>query len=241
VVSFYGAKSEPFAQLLRALQEIVRHELGTRFRPYAMEQVHGTVVTLDAVPDRATGCLVHEHYREVTGDTVAVDAGRVLAILRAHLARPCRIRLGGYRPASVATFQSRGRHPYARMFSEQGGAFVAIGWPVSTIEADLTVRSLDDLRRDMNKAGIMHRYHESHTDVDNDLHFVLGHHDDAPADRVSAAVDRARAYLAEHPVDLDLGIDQVSVAVGETTTLASATFIAKIPADEAAILRLFGC
>ena len=47
--------------------------------------------------------------------------------------------------------------------------------------------------------------------------------------------------LAEHPVDLDLGIDQVSVVVGETTTLASATFIAKIPADEAAILRLFGC
>jgi hypothetical protein len=238
-VSFYGAKSEPFAQLLRTLQGIVRHEIGIRFRSYAIEQVHGTVVTLDAAPDRATGCIVHEHYRDVTGNAVPVDAGHALALLRVHLARPCRVRLGGYRPASVTTFQSRGRHPYERMFSEQGGAFVVIGWPVPTIEAGLAVCPLDDLRRDMNTAGIMHRYHESCTDVDNDLHFVLGHHNDAPAERVSAAVGLARAYLAEHPIDIDLGIDQVSVVVGETTTLASATFVGKVTTDEAAILRLF--
>lgn len=239
MVSFYGAKSSSLAQLLQSVQKIVRRELGVRFRPYTTEQIHGTLITLDTAIDLNSGLLVHKHYYDVTHTIVPIDPSQALDIIHDYFERPYQIRFGGYQSNGDTTFLSRGMHPYERMFSAQGRAFVLLGWPMSTIVHGLTNRPLDDLRRAMNKAGIMHLYHKSMTDVDNDLHVVIGHHDGAPADRVSAAVHMVRTYLKDHPVVIDLGIDQVSVIVSDAQTLVPAKFIGRIPADEPRILRLF--
>jgi hypothetical protein len=239
MVSFYGPKSRSFAQLLQSIREILYRELGDRFIPYTVEQIHGTLIALDVFIDQGSGLLVHKHYHDVTHKVVPIDSGQAMDVIRDCLDQPYRIRFGGYQPGSDTTFLSRGAHPYERMFSAQGDAFALVGWPVSTIVNGSTSRPLDDLRRAMNKAGIMHIYHKSMTDIDNDLYLVIGHHDDAPADRVSGAVRMVRTYLKNHPIDIDLGIDAVSVIVSDSPTLVPAKFIGKIPADDSEIQRLF--
>ena len=125
------------------------------------------------------------------------------------------------------------------MFSVQGDAFVLTGWPLVTIERGSSQIPLNDLRRSMNKAGLMHHYHRSMTDSDNDLYLVIGHHEASPGHETAAAVSKVRSYLAEHPIEVDLGIEQVTVVVSESRTLAPTLFTGRVPADEKAILKLF--
>jgi hypothetical protein len=53
--ALYGTKKGPLRELLQATQEILRSQLGTRFRPYTLDQIHSTLIRLDWQPDGATG------------------------------------------------------------------------------------------------------------------------------------------------------------------------------------------
>jgi len=238
-VALFGAKEGPLEDLLRAVQGIVSDELGEKFHPYTLEQIHGTLIGLDFVIDQDSGLLIQEHYSEVTGSATPVVPEEALAILRSALEPSLRVRIGGFGPRSATTFASRGEHPYHRMFSVQGDAFVLTGWPLVTIERGSSQIPLNDLRRSMNKAGLMHHYHRSMTDSDNDLYLVIGHHEASPGHETAAAVSKVRSYLAEHPIEVDLGIEQVTVVVSESRTLAPTLFTGRVPADEKAILKLF--
>lgn len=238
-VALYGTKNGPLKELLQATQEILRGQLGTRFRPYALDQIHSTLIRLDWQPDGPAGLAVNTRYREVTGVADPMDPARALEILGSFGESPHRIRIGGYALGSPATFASRGFHPHDRMFSVQGQAFVLVGWPVATIAGGSCVRPLDDLRRSMKDANIMHWYHESPTGIDNDFHLVVGHHDDAAPAEISAAGAAVREYLAEHPAEVDVSIDDVAVIASDSPTLVPAKFIGRIPEDRAAIMELF--
>src|SRR5512133_2676705 len=132
-VALYGTKTGHFKILLETVQAILSERLRDRFRPYALDQIHGTVIRLDGVADAQAGFVVNLRYLEVTGVPRAMDHARALEILAAHLTPPLSIRIGGYGPGTAATFSSRGQHPHERMFSVQGDAFVLVGWPVSTV------------------------------------------------------------------------------------------------------------
>lgn len=238
-VALFGAKEGPLEGLLRAAQRIVSDELGDKFHPYILEQIHGTLIGLDFVMDKDSGLPFQVHYSEVTGNATPIVPEEALAILRNALEPSLRVRIGGYGPGSASTFASRGEHPYHRMFSVQGDAFVLMGWPLVTIERGSSEMPLNDLRRSMNMAGIMHHYHRSMTDNDNDLYLVIGHHEASPGNETAAAVSKVRNYLAEHPIEIDVGIEQVTVVVSESRTLAPTLFTGRIPADETAILKLF--
>jgi len=239
-VALYGAKKGPLRELLQATQEILRGQLGAGFRPYTLDQIHSTLIRLDWLPDGRTGLAVNKRYREVTGAADPMAPARALEILGSFVESAHRIRFGGYRPGSPATFLSRGAHPHDRMFSVQGPAFVLVGWPLATITGGISVKPLDDLRRDMKDANILHWYHESPSDIDNDFHLVVGHHDGGtPPAQASAAVAAVRQYLAEHPVEVDVGIGQVTVIASDSPTLAPARFIGRIPGDRAGIIELF--
>ena len=238
-VALYGTKQEPVRELLQPIQEIVRRELGGGFRPYTLDQIHSTLITLDWAPDGRTGRPVNQRYQEVTGAADPMDPGRALGILGSFGESPHRIRMGGFRPASPVTFSSRGMHPHDRTFCAHGQALVLVGWPLATIARGLSAKPLDDLRRHMNDANILHRYHKSPADIDNDFHLVIGHHDHAPPDQASAAVTAVRQYLAEHPAEVDVGLGDVAVIASDSTTLAPARFIGRLPEDRAAIMDLF--
>ncbi len=162
-----------------------------------------------------------------------------------------RVRIGGWRRDGEIPFASQGQHLFDRAFSAQGNAFVLVGWPVVSFAGagggereggGREVRPVDELRRGMNAAGLLHKYHARETDVDNDLHLVVGHQvgvaggsmmSDGGVDR---AVNSVRERLAADPVEFDISLGDVKIVVADSHTLAPPLYVSGIPADEA-ILR----
>ena len=107
-----------------------------------------------------------------------------------------RVRIGGFRPDQQAPSPA-GDSIWRRTFSVQGRAFVLVGWPTDSLAG--AGRPLDDLRREMNAANVLHRYHVQAADVDNDLHLVVGHHAGAPPGALVRATAAVRDKLAADP------------------------------------------
>jgi len=238
-VALYGTKTGELKGLLETVQALLSESLQGGFRPYTLDQVHGTVVRLDGVADARTGRIANLRYLEVTGIPRAMDHARALEIITAHLTPPLSIRIGGFGPDTPAAFSSRGQHPHERMFSVQGNAFVLVGWPVSTVTDGISPGPLDQLRRAMNKANILHWYHQSAADVDNDFHLVVGHHDGLPEHETKDAVRSVRAYLAQHPAQVEVGAEQMTIIAAESPTLAPARFIGRLPVEPGDIVNLY--
>jgi hypothetical protein len=238
-VAFYGPKSGALKELAGTVQAILRGHLGGGFRPYTLDQVHGTVIRLDGFTDPRTGSVVSLHYQDGAGARPPMDHTRAQEILAAHLTPPLRIRVGGFRAGQEAAFSSRGQHPYDRSFALSRDAFVLMGWPEETIRHGTAVLPLDDLRRDMSQANIPHWYHDGPGDVDNDLHLVVGHLTTAPPDGATAAVQAVRTYLAEHPVQLEVGVGQLAIVASQSPTLAPAQFVGRLPVDPADVAPLY--
>ncbi|HEX3921974.1 MAG TPA: hypothetical protein VHY31_06790 [Streptosporangiaceae bacterium] len=238
-VVLYGPKEGALKELLQSVQKILSKQLGDRFKPYPLEQIHSTLIRLDWFADELSGLAVNQRYHEVAGVARPMMLDRVLEILHSSLEPPLHIRIGGYLPGSEATFSSRGAHPYQRMFSVQGNAFVLLGWPLSTVVSGISKKPLDDLRREMGEANILHWYHESPTDIDNDFHMVVGHHAEVAPDRTVAAVEVVREHLSDHPTDIAVGSQQVTIIASDSPTLAPALFAGQITKDYSEIIELF--
>jgi hypothetical protein len=238
-VALYGPKPEPLKGFLNNVQDILHRQVGAAFRPYSLEQIHGTLVRLDWLIDSRSGLLINAHYRDATGTSSPMLPDRAMEILDSSLKSPLDIRIGGHEPEGRATFSSRGTPPHERMFSVQGQAFVLVGWPLSTIRCGIADKPLDDLRRKMNSAHIMHWYHKSHADIDNDFHVVVGHHADASPSVTSAAAKEVRNYLTKHPIEISVDVRQVAIITSDSPTLAPANFIGRIPEDHEDIMKLF--
>jgi hypothetical protein len=165
-----------------------------------------------------------------------MDLPRVMDILARRFAAPLRVRVGGFRPGQAVPFTSRGQHLAERAFSMQGEAFVLVGWPAESLAG--AGRPLDDLRREMNAAGVLHRYHARPGDVDNDLHLVVGHHAGAPAGVLARATAAVRDKLAADPADLAIGLSDVTVVAADSHTLAPPLYVSGVPAATAEVLAL---
>lgn len=106
-VALYGTKTGAVKRLLETVQAILGERLREGFRPYTLDQIHGTLIRLDGVTDAQTGLIVNLRYREFIGTPPAMDHAEALDILAAHLTPPLSIRIGGYEPNTPATFSSR--------------------------------------------------------------------------------------------------------------------------------------
>jgi hypothetical protein len=219
------------------MQGTLAGRLRGSFRPYTLDQIHSTVIRLDGAADPQTGLAVNQRYRDVTGAREPMDLARALEIITARLTPPLRVRLGGWAPAAPAPFTSRGQHPYQRMFSVQGDAFVLVGWPASTA-AGAAARPLDDLRRELATANIAHLYHGSPHDVDNDFHLVVGHHNSPPAAAAKAAA-AVRSALAGQPMEVGVGAADIAIIAADTPALAPARFVGRLPLDPACLAVLY--
>ncbi len=239
-VALYGPKTGPVRDVLAGVQAMVAEHIGNRFLPYSLDQIHATLIALNAVPDPVTRAIVNEYYLTHQGTAVGMDLRRVMDILAARFAHPLQVRIGGHQQHREIPFTSRGQHLFDRAFSAQDDAFVLVGWPVISLAPAAggagMARPVDELRRDMNAANLLHRYHFRDTDVDNDLHLVIGHHACAEAGTVARAVGAVREKLAADPVDFAIGLDDVKIVAADSHTLAPPLYVSDIPADEA-ILR----
>jgi len=234
-VAWYGPKSGRLREVLAGVQALIAEHVGDDFRPYAPEQVHATLVALNGV--RAGGAVVNEYFLTHAGTRREMDLPRVMDILARRFATPMRVRIGGFRPDQPAPFTSRGRHLSERTFSAQGRAFVLMGWPADSLAA-AGREPLDRLRREMNAAGVLHRYHARPADVDNDLYLVVGHHDGAPPGALARAVAAVRDELAVRPADLAIAGADVKIVAADSPTLAPPLYVSGIPAPAAEVLAL---
>jgi len=186
LVSHYGPKSAGFASLIIGCQRLLADDLGAGFRPYHVEQVHGTVVGLE----RASSSQLDHVIRFLSTDF-----------------QPFLIHVGGFRADATYSFTSRGRHPFERSFSIQGTAAVAMGWPRDN--------ALDALRRILHdRFGVRHAYYKSPGDIDNDFYFVLGRIDASSLDpgRIAAAADGVRLLLSS-VVGLEVPVSRETLSV----------------------------
>jgi hypothetical protein len=236
-VAFYGPKTGRLREVLAGVQSVITEHLGDAFLPYSLEQVHATLIALNGV--RAGGTIVNEYLLAQEGVPREMDLPRVMDILARRFAAPLRVRIGGFRPDQAIPFTSRGQHLAERTFSVQDRAFVLVGWPADSLAgAGRSQRPLDELRREMNAAGVLHRYHVRPEDVDNDLHLVVGHQAGAPAGALARATATVRAALAADPVELAIGVSDIKIVAADSHTLAPPLYVSDIPADEAAMLAL---
>ena len=233
-VAFYGPKTAPLHELLTGVQAQIAEHVGRDFRPYTLDQVHATLIALNGV--RAGGTIVNEYLLEHAGERREMDLPRVMDILARRFATPLRVRIGGFRPGQAVPFTSRGQHVAERSFSVQGQAFVLVGWPAESLAG--AGRPLDDLRREMNAAGVLHRYHARPGDVDNDLHLVVGHQAGAPAAALARATAAVRDKLAADPADLAIALSDVTIVAADSHTLAPPVYVSGIPAAAADVLAL---
>jgi len=233
-VAFYGPKTGRLRELLAGVQAMIAEQVGGDFRPYTLDQVHATLIALNGVREGVT--IVNEYLLEHAGERREMDLPRVMDILARRFAAPLRVRIGGFRPGQAAPFTSRGQHLAERTFSVQGEAFVLMGWPADSLAG--AGRPLDELRREMNAAGVLHRYHARPADVDNDLHLVVGHHAGAPAGALARATAAVRDKLAADPADLTIGLSDVKIVAADSHTLAPPVYVSGIPAAAADVLAL---
>lgn len=130
-------------------------------------------------------------------------------------ALPIRFRFGGFAPED-APFESRGARPWERSCSISGGLAVLIGWPV---DGCAFPDSLDRLRRSVQRAGVLHRYHASQADIDNDLYLRLGRASDASSDAATAV----RTFLESHPLEVEVDATSVRLAAYTDESLPGAS------------------
>jgi hypothetical protein len=233
-VAFYGPKTGRLHELLTGVQALIAEHVGAGFRPYTLDQVHATLIALNGV--RAGGTVVNEYLLEHAGVRREMDLPRVMDILARRFAVPLRVRIGGFRPGQAVPFTSRGQHLAERTFSVQGDAFVLVGWPTESIFG--AGRPVDELRREMNAAGALHRYHARPADVDNDLHLVVGHHAGARAGALARATAAVRDQLTADPADLAIALSDVKIVAADSHTLAPPLYVSGVPAAAADVLAL---
>jgi hypothetical protein len=169
LVAHYGDKPPEIDALIRDAQEILQEELPLAFRKYDIRQVHATLISLEG--HRTGNVIINANYTRFCHERRAIDFKKAFKLLAKSDFLPFAVRIGGYREHSDYPFTSRGTHPYQRSFSIQGDIAVAMGWPCDGKDYPPV---LDRLRRAFNSANILHKYHRTTDDTDNDFYFVLG-------------------------------------------------------------------
>ena len=169
LVAYYGEKPPEIEILIREAQAILQDELGPMFSKYAIGQVHATLISLEG--HRTGNAIVNTNYDRFCQKRRIIDFTKAFRLLENTDILPFTVRIGGYRERDAYPFTSRGAHPYQRSFSIQGDIAVAMGWPWDGSDYS---PALDRLRRAFNAANILHKYHRTPDDIDNDFYFVLG-------------------------------------------------------------------
>ena len=201
LVAHYCKKPQNLVAIVQHLQGRLSDLMGPAFRPYGIDQVHGTVIALE-------GCRLGRNLRNQNSGLFMNLVGLV-DFLRSPRFASIRVQVGGYESSGDYPFRSRNIHPYLRSFSIQGNIAVAMGWPV---QAGDFPNSLDRLRRGFQEFGVRHKWHRMDADVDNDFYFVLGKLDHGTVERTAleSSTEIVRAELASYgPTDVEINRDTV--------------------------------
>lgn len=225
LVAWYGAKPALFEELIRKAQGILSESIPS-FAPYEIAQVHATILGLERLP--ATDWH-NANFARHRGQFVPMNVAGFLRWLREG-DFPFTVQIGGFTRDELP-FTSRGASPYQRSFSIAGDKAVMMGWPVERSDDHGSAANypltLESLRRGGQQFGMLHSFHASSGDVDNDFFFRLGmiHQPEALEPGLRRETEeRLRQFLSERPA-LFLGVNEsdVVLAVYEDNRLPTGT------------------
>jgi hypothetical protein len=212
LVAFYGRKRGPLGKFLRSCQDRVVHsiqQLGAeaRFYPSPLLQMHATVIGLER---RCQDTLENRNFHAFRGCSRDMRLPELFRFIISCSHFPIWVQIGGFEDRDYS-FQSRGMRPYQRSFSLQGRIAVVIGWPVCAERGtgeQSSVVILEDLRRSFQRFNVLHRWHKTPADVDNDLYIRLGLFEGKlQASECNSVEDELRRALSESPL-----IEQLTVS-----------------------------
>ena len=221
LIAFYGNKDVSLCRLLISMNNKLKHSLGSAYHPYPISQIHATLIGLESI-QRANGIYNYNFYSNY-GDERLMQLHEALRLADNTRQLPIKIRIGGYHENTDYGFTSFGQHAWKRSFTIQGDKVVLMGWPTHTAA---NCHPLAELRRSFEAFGILHKWHRTSQDVDNDCYFVLGliTPDAISAIDVTKTQFTMRNYLAEMtPVTLTLMADTLSFVSYTDVTLPGAT------------------
>ena len=185
--------------------------------PYALDQIHATLVGLEGYCTEAG--ILNSNLLNTEGAARPMDLDGLFRFLQSTPLLPLNIRIGGFQQSEAYPFTSRGQHPYARSFALRLREAVAIGWPVNKNKYPL---SLDRLRRCCMDYNVLHKYHQGAGDIDNDLFLVLGHlrRDCISPEEYTPVENCMREMLSSRqPLDFTIDVDSLCVVAYDDRSL----------------------
>jgi hypothetical protein len=177
LVAFYGDKPVALASLIQKLQtHLTNYQLlQDKFVPYQLAQVHGTIIGCEGWKTDAG--VINQWFQQKRQATKYIDFADLINYLNHQVNLPITIRFGGYDRHTNYNFLSRSQHLYDRSFQLQSAENntitipVLIGW--SWQDRTVTL-AIDKLRRDLQQFNLLHKYHATPDDIDNDFYLRLG-------------------------------------------------------------------
>ena len=240
LVALYGAKSVGFAELIARCQTKIATILGDRFSPYDLDQIHATIVGLEALSGSPLRNLNFQRYRK---KSLLMDLAGFRKYLLMGGRIPFSVQIGGFLDREYP-FTSRGQRPYSRSFSIQGDKAVLVGWPIrgqfvreappsmyaALQEARLYPSTLDEIRLSAQTHNILHSYHRSPSDIDNDFYLRIGliheqYVDDVTRQRLEQ--EMCLFLSSEHPLLVEVGLSELFIASYEDDTLPASSTLAR--------------
>jgi hypothetical protein len=234
LVAFYGDKPLQLIALIRQLQTyLANHELiGKYFIPYQLEQVHGTIIGCEGLKTKLG--IINKWFYERQGKTLAIDLAGLIDYLQTQVNLPITIRLGGYDRTHDYNHLSWQQHLYFRSFQLQPGMNqtipVIIGWSWANNSVSLEI---DNLRRNLQKFNLLHKYHTTTDAVDNDFYLRLGTINSPLTSEIrqangcatpSAIATKIRHLLTTQPATyIRLNLDNLAFAQYQDLSLTPAT------------------
>ena len=201
------------------LQGKLSELFGFAFKPYDLNQVHGTIIGLEG--DISDSVIVSRWYKE-EGHHRAIDSNRLLTFIRSDRIKDFEFKMGGWQYHDhECGIKSRGQHPFIRSFSIQGEKAVAMGWPFRNGRYS---EDLYELRKSFEEINFLHKWNKDDY-KDNDFFFVLG--SVSRAHLKQSVIHRAeceiRTILAGIDERVRVGKDTMSIVAYVDTQLPLAT------------------
>lgn len=169
LVSLYGQKPLMLQNFLETRLEQLVSIFGSVFSPYSMDQIHATICGLEHI--MLNGLFVNLNFYTLRNEKRIMHMAELLQHLRSSEILPIDVRIGGYKSADNYGFTSNGKHPYERSFLINDDKVVMMGWPVRN---GIPAYDLANFRKSFEKYNVLHKWHKTSNDLDNDFYFVLG-------------------------------------------------------------------
>lgn len=206
LVAFYEKNHKPLKStalrdLVRQVQQHIQEilwEMGLEhcFVPYALEQVHATILGLEGAKTKSG--IISKWFLEKRGQSRYLELDKLLNHFRWHANLPVVVRFCAFFSGADYGFISQQQHPFQRSFQiREDRSAILMGWPS---RGDLWPQSLDQLRLGAQKFNLLHKYHHPLDAVDNDCYLRVGRFTELPSSDIRYEIERQiRNRLAAMP------------------------------------------